>query len=92
MSLKKKIKRALGSKTTYTKKENKVKKAIESANLKKGTQSMVRSRKPNVTKITEDNPLWDEKTMGNKKGSKRKVLKQYGDKGYRPSTGKGVGM
>lgn len=23
---------------------------------------------------------------------KRKVLKQYGDKGYRPSTGRGVGM
>lgn len=87
MSIKSKIKRALGSKTTYQKRENKVEKAIEKAKPVTGTQSRGR-----VTKITEDNPLWNPKTMGNKRSGKRKVLKQYGDKGYRPSSGRGVGM
>ena len=47
-------------------------------------------------KITEDDPRWDPQTMGHKKGTrypvkKKPAIKQYGDKGYVPSTGKGVG-
>lgn len=55
-------------------------------------------------KIQEDDPRWDCKTMGNKKcgpakramielkkSPKKATPKQYGDKGYKPSTGKGVG-
>lgn len=48
-----------------------------------------------VTRVTEDDPRWNPKTMGNKKGTKypakKPAMKQYGDKGYKPSTGKGVG-
>lgn len=49
-------------------------------------------RTPN--KITEDMVGWNPKTMGNKRGnlSKQKnAIKQYGDKGYKPSNGIGVG-
>lgn len=53
------------------------------------------------TRITEDDPLWNAKTMGNKKSGrevqirvvKKKVtprMKQYGDKGYKPATGSGT--
>jgi len=60
------------------------------------------NKKP--AKIQEDDPRWDCKTMGNKKcGPAKRVMievkkspqkatpRQYGDKGYKPSNGKGVG-
>lgn len=46
-------------------------------------------------RITEDDPRWNPKTMGNKKGTKypiKPAMKQYGDKGYKPSNGMGVGF
>lgn len=45
-------------------------------------------------KVTEDMAGWNPKTMGNKRGtlSKQKnAIRQYGDKGYKPSNGIGVG-
>lgn len=66
MSLKSKIKRALGVKTNYTAKP-----------------------KLGKTRTPKEQQAWlDERK---EKVSKRKVLKQYGDKGYQPSSGRGVG-
>lgn len=88
--------KVMGTLKGMFKKKIDVQGAVDKANPLQGTQSRIATGgRPAMTKITEDNPLWDSKTMGNKKPLQVQALKkqipQYGDKQYKPSNGVGVG-
>lgn len=60
-----------------------------------GKVSYRKPKEPNQSRLPdgeEPTLTWDKPSVRKTKTKKRKVLKQYGDKGYRPSSGRGVGM